>query len=558
MIPTTIAAALLIGGVALFLPVTGTAAALVGAESPLLPRVQLGVWIFKLLLLWHAAVLVVSQRWRLTVGRPSEALVAEGQGEGNRWSRIERVTLAALLAIGAALRLHDLGDGLWFDEIRTLVGYVRLPLARIVSTFDSQNQHMLYSIVARGTVVVFGESAWALRLPAALFGIASIGVLYWFATLVTTRREALLAAALLTVSYHHVWFSQNARGYTSLLLLSLLGSGMFLRLFARRGGQGWGLPAAYAMVMALAVYTHVTAVFVVVAHFAIWLWVWWRARPDGRILGGAAWAPLGAFVLAATLSLQLYAVVLPQFVQTITTPTMAGVATEWKSPLWLLAETGRGMSQGLPGGWLTFTVGIVVALGGVVSYARQSAVVMAVMLLPGVITAGAALVLAHNLWPRLFFFAAGFAVLIAIRGLFSLAQALRVPQAPRLAVAASGLLILTSASTVPRAWYPKQDFAGARDYVERLREPGDAVVTVDLSRYPFQTYLAAGWVAVDNPSQLREIEREHRRTWVLYTFPLRLAAVQPEIWGRLQEAYRQAAEFPGTVGGGDVIVMVRE
>src|SRR5262249_10083457 len=146
------------------------------------------------------------------------------------WGRTEKFAIGGLVVCALGLRLYDLGDGLWYDEIRTLVGYVRQPVGVIVSTFESQNQHLLYSLLARLSVAVLGESAWSLRLPAAVFGAASIWAAYWFGRLVTGRREALLAAGLLTFSYHHVWFSQNARGYSGLLCLTLVASGLFLRL----------------------------------------------------------------------------------------------------------------------------------------------------------------------------------------------------------------------------------------------------------------------------------------------------------------------------------------
>ena len=44
--------------------------------------------------------------------------------------------------------------------------------------------------------------------------------------------------------------------------------------------------------------------------------------------------------------------------------------------------------------------------------------------------------------------------------------------------------------------------------------------------------------------------------WVLYTFPVRLAATYPDLWGKLQAEYRTATVVPGTVGGGDIVIMV--
>jgi hypothetical protein len=166
------------------------------------------------------------------------------------------------------------------------------------------------------------------------------------------------------------------------------------------------------------------------------------------------------FVLAATLALQLYALALPQFLRTLFTPTMAGVATAWKSPLWFIAETVRGLNSGIPGGAVVLLAAALVGSAGVVSYTRQSRTVAALMMLPGLLTAAAVLVMEHNLWPRFFFFCAGFAVLIAVRGVFAVCQILG-KRGSTVATVALSAVTLASCLTVPRAWLPKQDYAGA-------------------------------------------------------------------------------------------------
>ncbi|MBC7791192.1 MAG: glycosyltransferase family 39 protein [Anaerolineae bacterium] len=541
--------------VAIFLPPHALAASLTGGRTDLLADAVKGAWIFKVLLALHAAILFFAGRLQAASRASDPLLNAASSIDGVTTSAREWAILAAILTLGAVLRLYALGEGLWHDEILALVRYGRLSAGEILTTYDSQNQHMLYSLLARLSIWIFGESAWALRLPAAAFGIASLWAVYWFGSQVTSRREALLASALLSVSYHHVWFSQNARGYSAMLLWTLVSSGLFLRLLRRREPHGFTTVLPYALVSALAVYTQVAAVFVVAAHFVIWVWLIIRAR--SRPLGMAAWMPLAAFVLATTLSLQLYALAIPQFLATITAPSkMAGVTTEWKNPIWFIAETVRGLSGGLPGGMLFVLCAAIIAGTGIVSFWRRSAAVPAMLLLPGAITAIGMLATAHNLWPRLFFFSAGFAVLIAIRGLFALASLALPRRASLVATAAMIALIAGSAATTPRAWRPKQDHLGAWRYVERARGDGDAVVTVDMSHFAYQRYIATGWTPVESLAELEALERTHRKTWVVYTFPARLSAMQPEIWERLEKTYSPAARFRSTVGGGAIVVKV--
>ena len=85
----------------------------------------------------------------------------------------------ALLAVaGAGLRFHGIGTNLWYDEIVTLTESVRAPFVQIVTSFAGDNHHPLYSVLAHAAVAVFGEEPSALRLPAALFGAATLPLLY--------------------------------------------------------------------------------------------------------------------------------------------------------------------------------------------------------------------------------------------------------------------------------------------------------------------------------------------------------------------------------------------
>jgi hypothetical protein len=202
------------------------------------------------------------------------------------------------------------------------------------------------------------------------------------------------------------------------------------------------------------------------------------------------------------------------------------------------------------------------------------------MLAPGLVTAAVLVAMEHNLWPRFFFFAAGFAVLIAVRGALALGGALLAGRGR--AVAFAGLIVVAagSAFTVPTAYHPKQDYRGAREFIRRVSAPADAVVAVDMSEYIYRRYLepapsgrgtqppggcagaqnhkcaGPGWLAVADARQLAEIEARYPRTWLVYTFPTRLAAVHPDIWSRIESGYTTAATFPGTVGGGTIVVKV--
>ena len=89
-----------------------------------------------------------------------------------------------LLVLAAVLRSISLDSDLWMDEVFSLVRTIRPDFWEILSVFVDDNQHTLYSLAAKACVAVFGETPVAVRLPAVVFGVASIWVTARLARLV--------------------------------------------------------------------------------------------------------------------------------------------------------------------------------------------------------------------------------------------------------------------------------------------------------------------------------------------------------------------------------------
>ncbi len=466
-------------------------------------------------------------------------------------SRWMTVGLLVVLALALTLRLVRLGEGLWFDEIQTLVEHARLPIAQIVTTFASQNQHPLYSLLAHGSMAALGESAAALRLPAVLFGVLGVWGISRLGGQVMRPAEGLLLAALLAVAAPHIWFSQNARGYSGLLAGALFGTEAFRRLVKDREA-GWGVAGMYAGSVGLSIYTHSTAAFLLAAHGLIWL-VLRRRLPHGGRLAFAAL--LGAGLLAAL----CYGPVLSNLIPTLVGephPTTAVPATiVWKSPLWLVGELQAVLARAVPGGYAGLGLGAVVGLAGLGWFWRHDRMTLALFLLPAVVTVVVVVGLRHNLWPRFFFFSGGFALIIGVRGAVSLCERVAGDRGRTLALVGGAFAVLGGLVLAPRAWGPKQDYESAVRYVEQHAAPADARVVVDLTILPVQQWLSRDWPAVGSVSELENQAATHPRTWVLTTFPIRLQSVAPELTGWLQERYDTMAVFHGTVNGGDIAVL---
>jgi hypothetical protein len=173
--------------------------------------------------------------------------------------------IVLLLAFAAFLRFYKLDSQLWLDEVVTLVNSYREPFWKILTKFPGHFPHPLYERLAHGSLALFGESAFAIRLPAALFGVAGIFMFYKLSRRFSGESEALFGTALLTFSYHHIYFSQDARGYTLYLFLALTATDRFLDVLQK---MRWQSALAYTGVTALAAYSQTAGLTVAPGQIA--------------------------------------------------------------------------------------------------------------------------------------------------------------------------------------------------------------------------------------------------------------------------------------------------
>lgn len=474
--------------------------------------------------------------------------------------RQSRVALVAAVA-ALALRLPGhLGSGLWFDEIRTLVEVGRAPLAAVVTDFASDNHHPLYSLCAWLSLHALGESAWALRLPAVLFGALSVGAFHLYAARVVRRGEALFATALLATSYHHVWFSQNARGYTMLLFFTLAATLAFDRLVEVGDRRA---VAPYAGALALAIYTHLSAVFLVLGHLAA-LAARRRAIADSTAAAAPWRLPLAAVALGCGLAGLLYAPMARDVYEFFAFPTGAASSATatgeavarsvWSSPAWALGAAAASLGLGAAGGVL-LALAAALVVRGAIDFARRQLWRILAWAVPGTALAVVLVALGRNLWPRFFFFLAGFGLLVFVRGLERLGARL-LPAGGRAATIAALALLVAWTALLPRAYaLPKQDFEGARDFLERTRRPGEAVATTGVAMLPYSAYYETDYVEVESVAALDALAAASAGVYVVSTLPEYLNSRNPELAAAIATRGREIARFRGGVGDGDVVVL---
>ena len=465
----------------------------------------------------------------------------------------DAVVLVALVALGLAVRIPGLDGGLWYDEIVTLVISIRQPLVEILTSYPGNNAHPLYSVVAHVTTGMLGEQAWSARLPAVLFGVATIPVIYGFGRAVASRGEGLVAAAALAVSYHHVWFSQNARGYSALALWAVAATWLVVRSRARATIAN---QVGYGVVGALGAYTHLTMGFVVAAHgIAVLARQVRRSRPAPE----AAWLPFLGFGVVGALTLLLYGPFLLEVQQFFSAPAASGTQVATRS--WALREALRGLQVGVG------TLGVagvgLLGLVGLRDYARRDIELAWLFVAPGALTLLGTVLMGRPIFPRFFFFEIGFVVLIVVRGasmtlgwLRARMPILRARYAPGTIQATGAIVVLAAMAVSLRLVYryPKQDFVGAMRFVESARGADDRIVTTGLAAFPYREYYRRAWPELRSRADLALLQAGEATAWVVYTFPAYVDAMTPEVMAFIRDSCPLVRRFPGTVGGGDLIV----
>jgi len=192
--------------------------------------------------------------------------------------RASMVALAGLTLLAVALRLPWLqSDSLWFDEAATW-WIVDQPFGAMWAAALRDNYPPLYPLIAWAAVQLFGTAEWVLRLPAAIFGVALVPMVYLLGTRCAGRTAGLLAALLIALSAFHVWYSLEARMYSLLALASCAYAWGALRDLQQPGRQS----AVLLVVIGLALL--LSHPYGALNWFAVSAVTLWQTKQRGRLL----------------------------------------------------------------------------------------------------------------------------------------------------------------------------------------------------------------------------------------------------------------------------------
>jgi hypothetical protein len=412
-------------------------------------------------------------------------LTAADRSPAFSWARW---ALVLLIAVSFAVRLHDLGaKSLWSDEGLTL-RRAEQPLPLIFKNlnlipidpnyYDGSDEEgtviaspdlhpPLYFLMMHLWIGVAGRSEFALRFPSVVAATLTLPLLYALARRLLSAEAGLWAALLGALSPFYLWYAQEARMYTWIVVLSLASVYALVRLL---GGKPRRRDyAVYGLVTLALLYTHYSGFFLLAFEVIVYGVRRLRRRASTVLI------VLGAIVVA----------LVPLIPYIWRTFQLRGLFAFGYTPLHtLLAEAWSSFNLGLripviQPLWRTAPFLLVFAVGVVtlfLSRRREAGLIcLGYFLLPILFLYALSLVRPSYMNPRHLMVASPAWELVLAQGLVTLRRRFK----PGLVLGLGCVLALRGWAdydifTSHNMW--KDDIRGAVQYIEERARPGDAIV----------------------------------------------------------------------------------
>jgi len=177
----------------------------------------------------------------------------------NRISQIAeaRVAIPLLIGIATLLRLPNLDESLWFDEVLYSTRFAANNLSRLWQLALTDAPAPLYRIVLYAWVKFFGENEIVVRMPSLICGVGAIILIYAIARQYGSNQMAFLAALFLCFSPVGVWYSQEATPYA--MALCFLLATVLVWHYLKTGIRGWYWYLIYGLFLCAAIFSHYLA-----------------------------------------------------------------------------------------------------------------------------------------------------------------------------------------------------------------------------------------------------------------------------------------------------------
>ncbi len=185
--------------------------------------------------------------------------------------------LIIIVWVAFLLRVNHLGQqSLWRDEVDA-IRFSSWAIRDLVAGLTQQGHNgPLYFFLLRPWRILTGSSEVALRYPSVLMGVLVIPLGYVLVRqLNLSRRAGLLLALLLATSPYLVWYGQEAKMYTFLVLTVTLAFMAYLKALTGSGVRWW---VVFVVSTSISFYLHILSPLMLVVYGVVALLYWGDLR----------------------------------------------------------------------------------------------------------------------------------------------------------------------------------------------------------------------------------------------------------------------------------------
>ena len=193
---------------------------------------------------------------------------------------LEKFQLPLLLLVAIILRIQQMGREFFYDELNTVYNFIQSP--NLIDAIHNPlfTSQLAYPILGYGACHLLGVSEWSLRLPALLFGLGSIVLLWFFCKKYFSPMTAFLSSSFLICSPVHIIWSTSARGYSAMIFLAIASTYLYFSLLEK---PSFKKALTLILINVLGFFFHLFFIGVICLQVLHFLWVTFHQRNDPSI-----------------------------------------------------------------------------------------------------------------------------------------------------------------------------------------------------------------------------------------------------------------------------------
>lgn len=205
--------------------------------------------------------------------------------------------LLIIVLLGLFLRLYKLDyKSMWIDELYSVVPTNPQNDISFIIDYCKSDQPPVYFLLLHGWFKIFGYTSYFARLFSVFCGILGIVSVFFLGKEIINEKVGLLAGFLCSINYFHIYYSQEARFYALLFLLTNVSFIFFVRCLKKGSLVNYGL---YVLATVSLLYTQYFGIIVfAIQGFVFCLFtLFFAERPRLRLL--VEGVVMAAIVIAA-------------------------------------------------------------------------------------------------------------------------------------------------------------------------------------------------------------------------------------------------------------------